>query len=140
MPGVRQDAAAAERSRADLRAPLVPADDLAVREELGDFGLEVVGFAAGRFGKVEGALDRTVRVVRAEAGIGKDVVSVRAGELVMQLKGCADGDAIVACGGFSFGDVLGAGGGWARSILYNDRLRDEFEGFFHGTDRFSLGI
>ena len=37
---------------------------------------------------------------------------------------------LVACGGFSYGDVLGAGGGWAKSILYNDRLRDEFEQFF----------
>ncbi|MDI8083816.1 phosphoribosylformylglycinamidine synthase subunit PurQ, partial [Salmonella enterica subsp. enterica serovar Kentucky] len=39
--------------------------------------------------------------------------------------------ALVACGGFSYGDVLGAGEGWAKSILFNHRVRDEFETFFH---------
>ena len=38
---------------------------------------------------------------------------------------------LVACGGFSYGDVLGAGGGWAKSILFNPRARDEFAAFFH---------
>ena len=45
-----------------------------------------------------------------------------------------------ACGGFSYGDVLGAGGGWAKSILLNDRARDEFEAFFHRQDTFGLGV
>ena len=39
-------------------------------------------------------------------------------------------DVIVACGGFSYGDVLGAGGGWAKSILFNDQVRKQFEAFF----------
>jgi phosphoribosylformylglycinamidine synthase len=47
---------------------------------------------------------------------------------------------LVACGGFSYGDVLGAGGGWAKSILFNARARDEFEAFFHRTDTFGLGV
>ena len=47
---------------------------------------------------------------------------------------------LVACGGFSYGDVLGAGGGWAKSILYNDHLRDEFERFFNRPDSFGLGV
>jgi phosphoribosylformylglycinamidine synthase len=47
---------------------------------------------------------------------------------------------LVACGGFSYGDVLGAGGGWARSILFNNRARDEFEAFFNRGDTFSLGV
>ena len=42
-----------------------------------------------------------------------------------------DFDVLAACGGFSYGDVLGAGGGWAKSILFNDRLREEFLRFFH---------
>ncbi len=45
-----------------------------------------------------------------------------------------------ACGGFSYGDVLGAGGGWAKSILYNERAREEFESFFERGDRFGLGV
>ena len=47
---------------------------------------------------------------------------------------------LVACGGFSYGDVLGAGSGWAKSILFNPSLRDEFETFFHREDRFALGV
>ncbi len=47
---------------------------------------------------------------------------------------------LVACGGFSYGDVLGAGGGWAKSILYNPRAREEFEAFFHRGDTFALGV
>jgi len=47
---------------------------------------------------------------------------------------------LVACGGFSYGDVLGAGGGWAKSILFHDRLRAEFEAFFGNDSRFALGV
>jgi phosphoribosylformylglycinamidine synthase len=47
---------------------------------------------------------------------------------------------LVACGGFSFGDVLGAGEGWAKSILFNDRARKDFSDFFNRTDTFSLGV
>ncbi|TMN80773.1 MULTISPECIES: phosphoribosylformylglycinamidine synthase [unclassified Pseudoalteromonas] len=47
---------------------------------------------------------------------------------------------LVACGGFSFGDVLGAGEGWAKSILFNDMARDQFQNFFHREDTFSLGV
>ncbi|MFI4869548.1 MAG: phosphoribosylformylglycinamidine synthase [Steroidobacterales bacterium] len=47
---------------------------------------------------------------------------------------------LVACGGFSYGDVLGAGGGWARSILFHERTRRDFERFFARGDTFSLGV
>ena len=47
---------------------------------------------------------------------------------------------LAACGGFSFGDVLGAGRGWANSILYNTRARDQFEAFFGREDSFALGV
>ncbi len=47
---------------------------------------------------------------------------------------------LVACGGFSYGDVLGAGEGWAKTILFNPRARDQFQQFFHRADTFSLGI
>ncbi len=47
---------------------------------------------------------------------------------------------LVACGGFSYGDVLGAGGGWAKSILFNPRARDQFQGFFERADSFTLGV
>lgn len=47
---------------------------------------------------------------------------------------------LVACGGFSYGDVLGAGEGWAKSILFNSRARDQFQSFFTREDTFALGI
>jgi len=47
---------------------------------------------------------------------------------------------LVACGGFSYGDVLGAGGGWAKTILYNDKLSKMFEDFFKRTDTVALGV
>jgi phosphoribosylformylglycinamidine synthase len=52
----------------------------------------------------------------------------------------ADFRGLVACGGFSYGDVLGAGEGWAKSILFNDRARAGFAEFFAREDTFALGV
>jgi phosphoribosylformylglycinamidine synthase len=51
-----------------------------------------------------------------------------------------DMQGIVACGGFSYGDVLGAGEGWAKSILFNNYVRDQFAAFFTRGDSFGLGV
>ena len=47
---------------------------------------------------------------------------------------------LVACGGFSYGDVLGAGEGWAKSIRFNEAVREHFSDFFHRDDSFTLGV
>ena len=47
---------------------------------------------------------------------------------------------LAACGGFSYGDVLGAGEGWAKTILFNSRANDQFASFFQRPDSFSLGV
>ncbi|WP_163575232.1 phosphoribosylformylglycinamidine synthase [Halomonas faecis] len=47
---------------------------------------------------------------------------------------------LAACGGFSYGDVLGAGGGWAKSVLFNARAREQFAAFFDRDDSFALGV
>jgi phosphoribosylformylglycinamidine synthase len=47
---------------------------------------------------------------------------------------------LAACGGFSYGDVLGAGQGWAKSVLFNARLKDHFAAFFNRADTFALGV
>ena len=52
----------------------------------------------------------------------------------------SDFQGLAACGGFSYGDVLGAGRGWAQSILLNPRAFDEFSQFFHQTNTFALGV
>ncbi|MDK8465039.1 phosphoribosylformylglycinamidine synthase [Marinobacter sp. SS13-12] len=49
-------------------------------------------------------------------------------------------NSLVACGGFSYGDVLGAGEGWAKSILFSDRVRDQFAAFFNRQDTLALGV
>ena len=52
----------------------------------------------------------------------------------------ADYKGLAACGGFSYGDVLGAGRGWANSILYNEKTKDEFSAFFDRSESFTLGV
>jgi phosphoribosylformylglycinamidine synthase len=54
--------------------------------------------------------------------------------------GLTEFSGLVACGGFSYGDVLGAGQGWAKSILFNARARDAFEAFFSRADSWGLGV
>ncbi|MBH98529.1 MAG: phosphoribosylformylglycinamidine synthase [Rhodospirillaceae bacterium] len=54
--------------------------------------------------------------------------------------GLDDFRGVVACSGFSYGDVLGAGEGWAKSILYNDKVRDRFEEYFLREDSFVFGV
>lgn len=67
-------------------------------------------------------------------------VDVHMSDLIEGRVRLADFQGLVACGGFSFGDVLGAGRGWASSVLYNARARDEFDAFFHRDDSFALGV
>ena len=71
---------------------------------------------------------------------GFAAIDVHMSDLLAERTSLAGFSGIVACGGFSFGDVLGAGGGWARSILYNQRTRDEFAAFFAREDTFALGV
>jgi phosphoribosylformylglycinamidine synthase len=61
-------------------------------------------------------------------------------DLFAQRAQLGDYQGLVICGGFSYGDVLGAGEGWAKSILFHSRLRDEFSAFFARPDTFALGV
>jgi len=71
---------------------------------------------------------------------GFESVDVHMSDLINARDSLGNYQGIVACGGFSFGDVLGAGGGWAKSILFQSVLRDEFAAFFARADSFSLGV
>ncbi|MGI9235608.1 MAG: phosphoribosylformylglycinamidine synthase [Woeseiaceae bacterium] len=71
---------------------------------------------------------------------GFSAVDVHMSDLLSGRISLVDFQGLVACGGFSFGDVLGAGGGWANSILYHSRTRDEFSAFFERRDTFALGV
>jgi phosphoribosylformylglycinamidine synthase len=61
-------------------------------------------------------------------------------DLLSGRRSLAEFQGLVACGGFSYGDVLGAGEGWAKSILFHEAVRAQFEGFFKRGDTFALGI
>ena len=71
---------------------------------------------------------------------GFDAFDVHMSDLASGRVSLGDYAGLAACGGFSFGDVLGAGGGWAHSIRFNPRCRDEFEAFFGRSDTFTLGV
>ena len=71
---------------------------------------------------------------------GFDAFDVHMSDLASGRVSLAGFAGLAACGGFSFGDVLGAGGGWAHSIRFNPRCRDEFEAFFHRGGTFTLGV
>ena len=71
---------------------------------------------------------------------GFDAVDVHMSDLLAGRRDLQDFHTLVACGGFSYGDVLGAGEGWAKSILFNERVRDEFEAFFHRPQTLALGV
>ena len=71
---------------------------------------------------------------------GFDAFDVHMTDLMQGRRSLAEFKGIVAGGGFSYGDVLGAGEGWAKSILFNARQRDDFATFFARTDSFALGV
>jgi phosphoribosylformylglycinamidine synthase len=71
---------------------------------------------------------------------GFKAIDVHMSDLLSGRDSLANYQGLVACGGFSFGDVLGAGGGWAKSVLYHSRTRDDFAAFFERDDTFALGV
>ena len=71
---------------------------------------------------------------------GFDPVDVHMSDILTQRRTLDEFKGLVACGGFSFGDVLGAGGGWAKSILFHPEVREQFQAFFARTDTFTLGV
>lgn len=71
---------------------------------------------------------------------GFSAVDVTMSDIIGARTTLKDFKGVVACGGFSFGDVLGAGEGWAKSIMFNHRARDDFAAFFARGDTFALGV
>ncbi len=85
---------------------------------------------------VNGQLEMAAAFDRA----GFDAVDVHMSDILSGRVSLRTFSGVVACGGFSYGDVLGAGEGWAKSILYHSRARDEFSRFFARGDVFALGV
>jgi len=85
---------------------------------------------------VNGQVEMAAAFYRA----GFDAIDVHMSDLLSGRVSLADFKGLVACGGFSYGDVLGAGQGWAKSVLFHAELRDMFSAFFARPDSFSLGV
>ena len=141
IQGLRDDAACAE-------------EEHALRCDAGDPGLQVhvpFAFDAAQAPTFAGARPRLA--VLREQGVngqiemaaafdraGFECVDVHMSD-VLEGRLALDGmQGLVACGGFSYGDVLGAGEGWAKSILFSSRARDVFQAFFERGETFALGI
>lgn len=88
----------------------------------------------------EQGVNGQVEMAAAFDKAGFEVVDVHMSDILSDRLSLSDFKGLVACGGFSYGDVLGAGRGWASSILHNPRAKDEFEAFFNRDDSFSLGV
>lgn len=88
----------------------------------------------------EQGVNSHVEMAAAFHRAGFDAIDVHMSDLLAGRTGLEGFHALVACGGFSYGDVLGAGEGWAKSILFNDRVRDEFATFFHRPQTLALGV
>ena len=88
----------------------------------------------------EQGVNSHVEMAYAFAEAGFDAVDVHMTDLQTGRAQLKDFAGVVACGGFSYGDTLGAGIGWARSITFNERLSEQFQQFFGRSDTFGLGV
>ena len=88
----------------------------------------------------EQGVNGQVEMAAAFDRAGFAAVDVHMSDIISGRAKLADFKGFAACGGFSYGDVLGAGEGWAKSILFNRRARDEFAAFFQRGDTFALGV
>ncbi len=88
----------------------------------------------------EQGVNGQVEMAAAFDRAGFAAIDVHMTDILAGRRSLRDFRAFVACGGFSYGDVLGAGEGWAKSILFNARARDDFAAFFARDDTFALGV
>ena len=88
----------------------------------------------------EQGINGQIEMAAAFDRVGFDCVDIHMQDLIDKQIKLDSFDGLVACGGFSYGDVLGAGGGWAKTILYNDMLRKMFEDFFNRVGTIGLGV
>ena len=88
----------------------------------------------------EQGVNSHVEMAAAFDRAGFEAIDVHMSDLYNRRYDLQNFNALVACGGFSYGDMLGAGGGWAKSILFNPHLRDQFSQFFEREDTLALGV
>ncbi len=137
--------------------PESAASEHAIRQDLDNPGLSPkVDFdlTPSRFSEISGSSTVKPKIaILREQGVNGEVemagafdragfscIDVHMTDVLSGRVSLSDFRGLAACGGFSYGDVLGAGEGWAKSILFNERARDAFEEFFARENSFSLGV
>ncbi|WP_200154968.1 phosphoribosylformylglycinamidine synthase subunit PurQ, partial [Chromatium okenii] len=88
----------------------------------------------------EQGVNGQIEMAAAFHAAGFDCVDVHVSDIIAGRIALTAFRGLAACGGFSYGDVLGAGTGWAKTIQFNQRARDEFAAFFARADTFTLGV
>lgn len=88
----------------------------------------------------EQGINSHVEMAAAFYRAGFDAIDVHMSDLLSGVRGLQEFHVLAACGGFSYGDVLGAGEGWAKSILLNPLVREEFRSFFNRQQTLALGV
>ncbi len=143
MQTLRDDPASADEEHA-LR---LDADDPGLTPELTfDPDLDVSAPFIARSARPKIAIFREqgvngqVEMAAAFFAAGFECIDVHMSDVLGGHTDLRDVRGLAACGGFSYGDVLGAGEGWAKSILFNARARDALQAFFERSDTFSLGV
>ncbi|MGB0956031.1 MAG: phosphoribosylformylglycinamidine synthase [Panacagrimonas sp.] len=119
-------------------------DDPGLRVELSFDPAPLAAPAIGKSPRVailrEQGVNGQAEMAYAFAAAGFEAVDVHMTDILSGRTDLSSFAGLVACGGFSYGDVLGAGQGWARSILFNERAREAFAAFFADSERFALGV
>lgn len=140
MQRLRDDPVCADSERQDLLDPDAPALPWQVSFEAEPKRAPAVAkrprVAILREQGVNGQIEMAAAFTRA----GFDAVDVHMSDLLAGRRHLRDFAGLAACGGFSYGDVLGAGQGWAKSILFHPELADQFGQFFADESRFALGV
>jgi phosphoribosylformylglycinamidine synthase len=138
-PGIfsRRGTENAEESHPELSALPTSASSVPLREKIPDYAVRCKPpIAILREQGVNGEVEMAAAFTRA----GFKAIDVHMTDILGGRVSLRDFRGLAACGGFSYGDVLGAGEGWAKSILFHPRARAEFEAFFAREDTFALGV
>jgi phosphoribosylformylglycinamidine synthase len=143
MQGLRDNPACAQEEYDSLLDAADPGVSFALSYEAGE-DVAAPFIARGARPRIailrEQGVNSQVEMAAAFTRAGFDAADVHMSDILAGRAALDDCKGLVACGGFSYGDVLGAGQGWAKSILFNSRARREFERFFARRDSFALGV
>ncbi|MGH8534415.1 MAG: phosphoribosylformylglycinamidine synthase, partial [Gammaproteobacteria bacterium] len=134
--------------------PICARQEFDLLSDLADPGLSIrVGFDPGEHAPAIATGGRPAVAILREQGVnghiemaaaferaGFHAVDLHMSDIISGRRSLAPFRGLAACGGFSYGDVLGAGRGWASAIVYNERARAEFAAFFERPDTFALGV